>query len=123
MFIDSRSKLNRLLAAWPPGTVAVSRWLQSRGIYQQLVHGYEKSHWIRRIGHGAFVRMDDDIEWPGGLHALQAQLGMPVHAGPKTALQLQGYGHFIPMRKVGIYRCSPVRVPGCLDGFGNTIGG
>ena len=82
--------------------MAVSRWLQSKGVYQQLVHGYEKSRWIHRIGHGAFVRVDKNVEWFGGLHALQEQLEMLVHAGAKTALQLQGYGYFIPMGKGGV---------------------
>ncbi|MCY4148047.1 MAG: type IV toxin-antitoxin system AbiEi family antitoxin domain-containing protein [Gammaproteobacteria bacterium] len=114
MNVDSRSKLNRLLSAWQPGTVAVSRWLQSEGAYQQLVHGYEKSRWIRRIGHGAFVRVDDNVEWSGALHALQVQLEMPVHAGAKTALQLQGYGHYLPMGKGGmisLFASSGTRLP------------
>lgn len=34
---------------------------------------------------------------PGGLYALQEQLGLPVHAGGKTALSMQGYAHFLSM--------------------------
>jgi predicted nucleotidyltransferase len=101
MTSEPRSKINRLLRAWPQGTVAVSRWLEAQGAYQQLVHEYEKSGWIQRIGHGAYVRAGDSVEWSGGLHALQAQLKLPVHAGAKTALQMQGYGHFLPMGKGG----------------------
>lgn len=101
MTSEPRSKLNRLLTAWPQGAVAVSRWLEAQGAYQQLVHEYEKSGWIRRIGHGAYVRAGDSVEWSGGLHALQEQLKLPVHAGAKTALQMQGYGHFLPMGKGG----------------------
>ncbi|MHB1241273.1 MAG: type IV toxin-antitoxin system AbiEi family antitoxin domain-containing protein [Gammaproteobacteria bacterium] len=101
MTSEPRSKLNRLLTAWPQGTVAVSRWLEAKGAYQQLVHEYEKSGWIRRIGHGAYMRAGDSVEWSGGLHALHAQLKLPVHAGAKTALRLQGYGHFLPMGKGG----------------------
>jgi len=101
MASESRSKLNRLITTWPQGTVAVSRWLETQGAYQQLVHEYEKSGWVQRIGHGAYVRVGDSVEWSGGLHALQAQLKLPVHAGAKTALQMQGYGHFLPMGKGG----------------------
>jgi predicted nucleotidyltransferase len=98
---EPRSKLNRLLTAWPQGTVAVSRWLEAQGAYQQLVHEYEKSGWIQRIGQGAYVRAGDSVEWTGGLHALQEQMQLPVHAGAKTALQMQGYAHFLPMGKGG----------------------
>ncbi len=101
MTSESRSKLNRLLTAWPQGSVAVSRWLEAQGAYQQLVHEYEKSGWIRRIGQGAYARADGTVEWTGGLHALQEQLKLPVHAGAKSALQIQGYAHFLAMGKGG----------------------
>jgi hypothetical protein len=101
MASESRSKLNRLLTAWPQGTVAVSRWLEAQGAYQQLVHEYEKNGWIQRIGQGAYVRAGDTVEWSAGLHALQEQVKLPVHAGAKTALQMQGYAHFLPMGKAG----------------------
>lgn len=96
---ETRSKLNRLLSAWPPGTVATSRWLEAQGAYQQLVHEYEKSGWIRRIGQGAYARAGDTIEWTGGLYAVQVQMALPVHVGAKTALQLQGYAHFLSLGK------------------------
>lgn len=79
----------------------MSRWLEAQGAYQQLVHEYEKSGWIQRIGQGAYARAGDSVEWTGGLHALQEQMKLPVHAGAKTALQMQGYAHFLPMGKGG----------------------
>lgn len=114
MTSESRSKINRLLRVWPLGTVAVSRWLQTQGAYQQLVHEYEKSGWIRRIGQGAYERAGDTVEWSGGLYALQEQMRLPVHAGAKTALQMQGYAHFLPMGKGGsisLFGTSGTRLP------------
>jgi len=114
MASESPSKLNRLLTAWPQGTVAVSRWLGAQGAYQQLVHEYEKSGWIRRIGQSAYVRAGDTVEWTGGLHALQEQLKLPIHAGAKTALQLQGYAHYLAMGKGGsitLFGSSGTRLP------------
>ncbi len=114
MASESRSKLNRLLTAWPQGTVAVSRWLEAQGAYQQLVHEYEKSGWIQRVGHGAYVRAGGTVEWTGGLYALQEQLKLPIHAGAKTALQLQGYAHYLAMGKGGsvtLFGSSGTRLP------------
>jgi hypothetical protein len=99
MASENGSKINRLLRIWPQGAVAVLRWLQQQGVYQQLVHAYEKSAWIRRIGQGAYVRVGDTIHWTGGLYAMQAQLGLPVHVGGKTALEMQGYAHYLPLGK------------------------
>lgn len=114
MSSEIRSKINRLLSTWSQGTVAVSRWLTAQGAYQQLVHEYEKSGWIQRIGQGAYVRAGDTVEWSGGLHALQKQMNLPVHAGGKTALQMQGYAHFLSMWKggaVSLFGSSGTRLP------------
>jgi len=91
------SKINQLLRKWPTGAVAVLPWLERQGVYQQLIHEYEKTSWVRRIGRGAFVRAGDKVEWTGGLYALQEQLVLPIHGGGKTALSMQGYAHFLPM--------------------------
>ncbi len=111
---DKRSKINRLLETWPQGTVAVSSWLQTQGAYQQLVHEYEKSGWIRRIGQGAYVRTGDTVVWTGGLNAIQEQMKLPVHVGAKTALQMQGYAHFLPLGDSGavsLFGLSGTRLP------------
>jgi len=93
------SKINQLLKKWPTGAVAVLSWLEQQGVYQQLIHEYEKTSWVRRVGRGAYVKAGDKVEWPGGLYALQEQLGLPIHAGGKTALSMQGYAHYVPMGK------------------------
>lgn len=93
------SKINQLLKKWPISAVAVLPWLQQQGAYQQLIYEYEKTDWVRRIGRGAYVRAGDKVEWTGGLYALQEHLHLPVHAGGKTALSMQGYAHFLPMGK------------------------
>ncbi len=90
-------KLNHLLKNWPKGTVAVSPWLKRQGIYRQLSKTYEKSSWIEPVGHGAFIHSGDKVDWSGGLYALQEQLNLDVHAGGRTALELQGQMHFVPL--------------------------
>jgi len=96
---EKGSKINRLLKAWPSGTVAVSPWLERHGVYQQLAREYEKTAWVRRIGRGAYIKAGDTVEWTGGLCAVQKQLTSPIHAGGKTALQMQGYAHYLPLGK------------------------
>lgn len=92
------SKLNELLRRWPKSTVAVQPWLREQGIPRQLADRYCRSKWMERIGHGAYQRVGDQVRLLGAVYALQYQLRLPVHVGGKTALQLQGYAHFIPMR-------------------------
>ena len=108
------SKINQLLKTWPAGTAAVSPWLKRHGVYQQLVHEYEKSSWLRRVGQGAFAKAGDKVEWTGGLYAIQEQLKLPIHVGGKTALQMQGYAHFLTMGKhttVSLFGLPNVKLP------------
>jgi Transcriptional regulator, AbiEi antitoxin N-terminal domain/Transcriptional regulator, AbiEi antitoxin, Type IV TA system len=108
------SKINQLLKKWPSGAVAVLPWLGRQGVYQQLVHEYTKTSWLRRVGQGAYVREGDKVEWTGGLYAIQEQMGFPIHAGGKTALQMQGYAHFLPLGKgttVSLFGLPNVKLP------------
>jgi len=110
-----RSKLNHLLRIWPQGTVAVSRWMEQQGAYQQLRQTYKKSGWIERIGQGSYIRVGDVVAWTGGLYAVQQQLQLPVHAAASTALQMQGYAHFLPLGKgapITLFGSSSIRLPG-----------
>ena len=45
----------------------------------------------------SFSRETEKVDWQGGLYTLQTQLGMSVHAGGKTALELQGLSHYVPL--------------------------
>jgi len=91
------SKLNQLLQQWPKGTVASASWLQAHGIYRQLARRYAASGWIQPLGHGAFIRSGDTVDWFGGLYALQTQLNLNVYAGGATALSLKGLGHYLAL--------------------------
>ncbi|MBI4667613.1 MAG: type IV toxin-antitoxin system AbiEi family antitoxin [Elusimicrobia bacterium] len=100
----SRGKLSKLLASWPTGMVAVHPWLRKHGVSGLLANYYHRAGWVHRIGRGAYARLDDKVDWTGGLHAVQYQMGLPVHVGGKRSLELQGYAHFLRMREVGTVR-------------------
>ncbi|NTV52999.1 MAG: hypothetical protein HGA76_08320 [Candidatus Firestonebacteria bacterium] len=110
----SGTKINILLKKWPKGAVAVSSWLNEQVIYRQLIQTYQKSDWVNSIGGGAFVRSDDKIDWTGALFAIQSQLMLPVHAAGKTALQLEGFSHFLSLGKetdVFLFGAAGVKLP------------
>ncbi len=116
----SGTKINLLLKTWPKGAVAVSSWLNEQGIYRQLIQSYQKSAWVNSIGGGAFVRSDDEINWTGALFAIQSQLRLPIHAGGKTSLQLEGFAHFLPLGKgtdVFLFGSVGVRLPAWFKSY------
>src|SRR4030067_611821 len=100
------SKINQLLKKWPSGTVAVSRWLEKQGAYQQLVHEYEKTSWLRRIGQGAYAKASDKVEWPGGFSALQEQLVLPVLVAPKAPFRCRATPITCPWERPPRFLCS-----------------
>lgn len=113
-------KINQILQKWPPGTVITSGWLKEQGVYKQLADSYTDSGWLERIGRGAYKRKGDDIIWAGGVYALQKLLNLPVHVGGKTALELQGMGHYIRMserEQVILWKTPDVRLPSWFQDY------
>ena len=111
---ENKSKINQLLRSWPMSTVATLPWLARQGIYQQLAYEYERSGWLERIGRGAYTRPGDHVEWPGGVQAMQSQLGLQVHIGGKSALELKGLGHFASAGKghyLYLFGCPNQKLP------------
>jgi len=93
---EKKSKINQLISKWPRGTVATASYLKQQGFTYDLLTKYRRSGWIKSFGQGAYTLTEDRVEWPGALYAVQSQLKLEVHAGGKTALELKGYGHYVP---------------------------
>jgi hypothetical protein len=113
-------KINQILQKWPQGTVITTNWLKRQDVSRQSVDNYKNSGWLERIGQGAYKRKGDEISWPGALYALQKLEKLPVHVGGKTALELQGYGHYIKMAdrdKVILWKTPEVRVTSWFNSY------
>lgn len=91
------SKICQLLSSWPSGVVGVQPWLQERQIYRQLSNHYAAHGWLKKIGGGAYIRAGESVTWYGGVYALQQGLGLWIHVGGLSALEIMGRSHFIPM--------------------------
>jgi hypothetical protein len=91
------SKLNLLLNSQPSGVVLTSSWLVLQGYSLDLQKQYRKSRWFDSIGTGALVRHNDQVDYLGGIYALQSQLGLSVHPAGKTALSLLGKAHYLEL--------------------------
>ena len=91
------TKINQLLQKWPNNTVATAKWLKSEGVDHRLASKYVQSGWLNRLGHGAYVRVGSSVDWTGGVHALQTQLGLDVHLGAVTAMDLRGHAHYLAL--------------------------
>lgn len=97
MTTENETKINKMLRSAPAGVVLLSPWLAAQGYSTDLQKYYRKSGWLESIGTGALKRAGDDVDYHGGLYALQNHAGLSVHAGGRTALSLQGRAHYIDM--------------------------
>ncbi|OFZ79486.1 MAG: hypothetical protein A2583_03515 [Bdellovibrionales bacterium RIFOXYD1_FULL_53_11] len=104
MSIEISANINTIMTdtdAWPQGTISTTLALHKRGYSGILIDKYRRSRWLVSVGNGAVARRGDHVEWTGGLYAIQTQLGLPVHAGGKTALQFHGHTHFVSSGRGG----------------------
>lgn len=123
MTIQNRKKLNQLLKTRPVGVVFTNAQLGKQGITRQLVSSYKNTGWLEPIGKGAYVLAGSKVEWSSGLSAIQKS---GVHIGGKSALELLGYGHFLPMgrnRVIYIFGATGTRLPTWFQKYnwGNPI--
>lgn len=109
MFAQNESKLRNLVKNLQPGVVITIPLLNRLNISDNLRKYYMGSGWLETVGRGAYKKPGDAVEWYGAVNALQKQLNIEVHVGGLTALNLQGFGHYIRMEKEPIYLYSPQR--------------
>jgi hypothetical protein len=91
------SKINWAYQKWPKRTVATLVWLKGLGVSIKLANWHVRSGWLEDFGAGAFIQPGDQVNWQGGLYALQSQLRMTIHVGGRSALELQGLSHYVPL--------------------------
>lgn len=112
------SKINQLLQQWRLGIVGTLRWMRSRGVDRRLADKYVQSGWLERLGHGAYKRTGETVDWAGAVHALQRQLGLDLHPGGMTAIELRGYAHYLAFggREVFLFGRPGTRLPAWFEG-------
>jgi len=95
--MNQGTKINHLLQALPLNSVLLSSWLRAQGYSYELQQQYRKSGWLVSIGKGAMLRNGQDFILAGAIFALQNQAKKNIHIGGRTALELQGYGHYLEL--------------------------
>jgi len=108
------SKINWVYQKWPKRTVATLVWLKELGVSDKLANWHVRSGWLEKFGAGAFIQPGDHVNWQGGLYALQSQLSLSIHVGGRSALELQGLSHYVPLgehKKVILISDKPEQLP------------
>lgn len=113
---QSGGKLNRLDRLVPEGLVVDSGWLSSNGYYNSLRSKYVSSGWLAHLAHGVYSRPRHALDWIQVVVSLQTILEYPLVVGGRSALELQGFGHYATDLKV-VHLYSQRPPPPWLDGL------
>ena len=97
--MKSAPKINRLLIEWLPGDVHSLRWFSDRSVSQSLAYQYAKRGTLQRIGQGIYQRAGEQANWLGGVRLLQEELQKSFYVSGRTALELEGHAHYVPLGK------------------------
>ena len=112
-------KLKKLQAVLPEALIADMPWLAAQGYSGSLVGRYVRSGWLQRLAHGVYMRPGSRLQWEGLVVSLQSIIGRTLVVGGLSALELQGYAHFLhPDMPRRIYLHGNRRPPGWLGRLG-----
>jgi len=97
MNLQNDIKIKQLYQMLPEGVIAPASWLAEQGYSMQLLYQYTKSGWLKKTSRGSYIRGDATPSWQGAVLGLQKLSHKPFHIGGVTALNLQGYAHYLPL--------------------------
>ena len=109
---QKEGKLNWLQHTLPEGLVVDAGWLEQHGISRQLRRKYVINGWLLSPARGVYRRPDPfqeakPLPWQQLVISLNALLKAPVAVGARTALELQGFSHYLAAsgsREAHLYR-------------------
>ena len=111
MDMSSGSKLNRLQQELPEGLLVDAAWMEAHGYSSALRSQYVRAGWLDSPARRVYRRSRGPLTWQQVVVSLQAVLDLPLTVGGRTALEQEGYAHYLSaeMREVHLY--GPKRPP------------
>lgn len=107
--------LNRLERDLPEGLLVDTAWLRKRGYSRQLLNHYVGSGWLSQPARGVYWRPRGELKWQLVVISLQALLKRSLVVGGRTALELQGYAHYLSHGLKEVHLYGPQPPPGWLS--------
>ena len=104
-------KLNWLERHLPEGLIADARWLTRHGFSTSLRSQYVDAGWLEQPARGVYRRPRGSLMWQQVVISLQALLAYPLLLGGRTALELQGYAHYLPQEQKEVHLYGPKPPP------------
>lgn len=114
MVEQNKSLINRLEKDLPEGLVVDAAWLEKRGIASNLRAYYVKSGWLEQPVRSVYRRPRGSLGWQQVVISLQTLLETRLVIGGRTALELQGFAHYLMHETKTVHLYGSQRPPGWL---------
>lgn len=111
MTTQTKGKLNWLEQSLPEGLVVDAAWLERHGYSSALRSQYVSAGWLQQPARQVYRRPRGSLAWQQVVVSLQTLLDRPLVVGGRTALELQGYAHYVPLRRREVHLYGPARPP------------
>lgn len=110
-------KLNRLEHLLPEGLVVDAAWMEAHGYSTALRSHYVARGWLRQPAHRVYQRPRGTLSWQQVTISLQTLLGYNLVVGGRTALEQQGFAHYLRQRTDTVMLVGPAGPPRWLEGL------
>jgi hypothetical protein len=99
------TRLNRLEHKLPEGLLVDAAWLAANGYSTALRSKYVATGRLEQPARSAYRRPRGPLDWQQVVISLQTLLARGLVVGGRTALELQGFAHYLPqsVREVHLY--------------------
>lgn len=109
-------KLNWLEQHLPEGLLVDAAWLSKQGYSTSLRSQYLAAGWLVQPVRGVYYRqLRGPLTWQQVVVSLQTILSKPLVVGGRTALELQGYAHYLPTSTTEVHLYGPKSPPNWLN--------
>ncbi|MHC2288145.1 AbiEi antitoxin N-terminal domain-containing protein [Bradyrhizobium barranii] len=115
MTVPSGGKLNFLEHTLPEGLLVDAGWMTKHGYSTGLRSQYVSAGWLVQPTRGTFKRPLGTLTWQKAVISLQTLLARPLIVGGRTALELQGFSHYLRAGQTVVYLYGPHAPPGWLS--------
>ncbi len=115
--MDLSSKKKSLDRLPPEGQLVNRAWLHAHGVTRPVVDSWVRLGKLGAVAHGLYRRPGPPLKWEQVVYSLN-EMGVHAHVGGRSALELQGLAHYLPLQgvtRVSLYGVS--RVPAWVGTF------
>ncbi len=111
---QKRATLNRLQRLLPEGSLVDSAWLTGHGYSTSLRSQYVSAGWLEQPARRVYKRGSVRLSWQQAVISLQTLLKKDLLVGGRTALELQGFTHYLTRETKRVHLYGPKRPPSWL---------